>query len=80
MVLLAYGAWPPLELAGAEGIAGVLPGQLEQTKALRRPFVAGNKVAVQVGWRRRLEDVEVEELRTWITRTMITTRGRAADF
>src|SRR5436309_8921781 len=37
------------ELAGAEGVTGVLPGQLEQTEALRRPRIVGNEIAVQVG-------------------------------
>src|SRR5262244_1204943 len=36
------------ELAGAEGVTRVLPGQLEQTKALRRALVTGNEVAMQV--------------------------------
>src|SRR3989449_7752031 len=36
------------ELAGAEGVTRVLPGQLEQTKALRRALIMGNKIAMQV--------------------------------
>src|SRR5262249_6242644 len=36
------------ELARGEGVARVLPGQLEQAKALQRRLIAGDKKAVQV--------------------------------
>src|SRR5262245_45160233 len=36
------------ELARTEGVTGILPGQLQQTKALRCCRVLSNKIAVQI--------------------------------
>src|SRR4029077_2895144 len=69
------------ELPGAEGITGILPGQLEQTKALGRALVAGDEVTthgrtglgiVEVGLARSHEETGAAELADMLQHGRVT--------